>query len=217
MKKIKTQEENSSKNRLWALQELTIAGMGMSSKSYAGIMSANDRLNVAIIGLGRRLGAYIPPIANPKSNVRLLYLCDVMQSQMTNAAKRFGEVLDYMPKLEEDFFKVIDDKDVDAVFLATPDHWHAPGTWLANAAGKHVYVEKPCSHNPYEGELLVKSRDRYGKVIQMGNQQRSSIETNEIIKEIHNGIIGNPYLAKAFYSNGRGRVVNPTKATPRKA
>lgn len=193
---------------------LSLASMGMSSLSYGGIMGANDRLNVAIIGLGRRLGAYIPPVGDAKSNIRLLYLCDVMKSQMSNAAKRFDKVIDYTPKLEEDFFKVLDDKEVDAVFLATPDHWHAPGTWLANAADKHVYVEKPCSHNPYEGELLVKSRDRYGKVIQMGNQQRSSFETNEIINDIHNGVIGTPYMAKAFYNNNRGRVVNPTKAAP---
>lgn len=191
---------------------LTFGGMGMTARSYASIMGANDRLNIAIIGLGRRLGAYIPPIAAAESNVRLLYLCDVMQSQMVNAGKRFAKILEYTPKQEEDFFKVIDDPNVDAVLIATPDHWHAPGTWLANAAGKHVYVEKPCAHNPYEGELLVKSRDRYGKTIQMGNQQRSSPETIEIINEIHNGTIGTPYLAKAFYSTTRGRVVNPTEA-----
>ena len=191
---------------------LTMAGMGLSAKSYAGIMGSNDRLNIAIVGLGRRLGGYIPPVANPKSNVRLLYLCDVMQSQMKNAQKRFNEVIDYSVKLEEDFFKVIEDPQVDAILLATPDHWHAPGTWLANAAGKHVYVEKPCSHNPHEGELLVKARDKYGKIIQMGNQQRSSRETIEIIQEIHNGAIGQPYMAKAFYSNSRGRVINPQKA-----
>jgi predicted dehydrogenase len=193
---------------------LALAGMGMSAKSYAGIMGANERLNIAIIGLGRRLGAYISPIVNSKNNVRLLYLCDVMQSQMNSAGKRFGEILNYSPKQEGDFFKVIDDKDVDAVFIATPDHWHAPGTWLANAAGKHVYVEKPCCHNPYEGEILVKSRNRYGKIIQMGNQQRSSLETIEIINEIHNGAIGTPYMAKAFYSNNRGYVMLPSKVNP---
>jgi len=191
---------------------LTVAGMNMSAKSYAGIMGANERINIAIVGLGRRLGGYISPVSDKNSNVRLLYLCDVMQSQRENANKQFSKVLDYSAKLEEDFFKVIDDPDVDAILLATPDHWHAPGTWLANAAGKHVYVEKPCSHNPNEGELLVKSRDKYGKVIQMGNQQRSSPETIEVIKNIHNGAIGRPYMAKAFYSNTRGRVINPQKA-----
>ncbi len=191
---------------------ITIGGMAMSSKSYARIIGANDRLNVAIVGLGRRLGAFYDPIADPKSNAHLLYLCDVMESQRINAAKSFAKLIDYKATLEENFFKVIADKDVDVVINATPDHWHAPGTWLANEAGKHVYVEKPASHNPSEGEVLVRSQERYGKLIQMGNQQRSAPETIEIIKEIHNGIIGDVYLAKAFYINKRGRVVNPTPA-----
>lgn len=191
---------------------LTIGGMAMSAKSYARIAGANERMNVAIVGLGRRLGAFYNPIADKKSNVELRYLCDVMESQRLNAAKQFSKHIDYKPKLEEDFFKVIADKDLDIVINATPDHWHAPGTWMANEAGKHVYVEKPCSHNPKEGEILVESQSKFGKIIQMGNQQRSSPETREIMKEIHSGIIGDVYLAQAFYSNARGRVINPVKA-----
>jgi predicted dehydrogenase len=191
---------------------ITIGGMGMSAKSYGRIVGANERLNVAIIGLGRRLDAFIEPIVLEKSNVELLYLCDAMESQMTKAATRFSTKLSYRPTLEGDFFKVIADKNLDAIINATPDHWHGPGTWLATAAGKHVYVEKPCSHNPYEGELLIKAQKLHGKIIQMGNQQRSAPESIEIINEIHNGIIGNAYLATAFYSNARGRVINPTAA-----
>ncbi len=191
---------------------LTLGGIGMSAKSYGRIFGANDRLNVAVIGLGRRLGAFIDPIAQAKSNVELIYLCDVMESQMTKAAATFATKLNYQPKLEGDFFKVIVDKKLDAIIIATPDHWHAPGTWLAAAAGKHVYVEKPCSHNPYEGELLIKAQSKYGKIIQMGNQQRSAPESIEIINEIHNGIIGKAYQATAFYSNSRGRVINPQQA-----
>lgn len=191
---------------------LTLGGLGMSAKSYGRIIGANERLNVAIIGLGRRLGAYTDPISLKENNVNLLYLCDVMESQMANAAKRFAKVLDYHPTLEGDFFKVIADKNLDAIFNATPDHWHAPGTWLANEAGKHVYLEKPCTHNPHEGELLIRAEKKFGKVVQIGNQQRSAPESIEIINEIHNGIIGDVYLAKAFYTNNRGRVVNPEKA-----
>lgn len=191
---------------------ISLGSMAMSAKSYGRIAGANERLNIAIIGLGRRLGAYYSPIASEKSNVELLYLCDVMEHQRTNAAKAFAKRIDYAPKLESDFFKVIHDPKVDAILNATPDHWHAPGTWLATEAGKHVYVEKPCSHNPYEGELLIKAQQKFGKVIQMGNQQRSAPESIEIIKEIHNGVIGEAYLAKAFYSNARGPVVNPSKA-----
>jgi predicted dehydrogenase len=191
---------------------ITVGGLGWSAKSYARILGSNDRLNVAIIGLGRRLEAFLEPIADKNSNVQLLYLCDVMAGQMKKAAERFSKHLDYKPTLEEDFFKIIADSSVDAIINATPDHWHAPGTWLATAAGKHVYLEKPCGHNPYEGELLIKAQKKFGKVIQMGNQQRSAAETIEVIGKIHEGIIGTPYLAKAFYSNNRGEVAVPKKA-----
>ncbi len=190
----------------------TLGAMGFSAKSYGNIIGANDRINVAIIGLGRRLGAFIPPLTHQDTNVHVSYLCDVMKFQRENAGKIFSEKLPYNPKLENSFFKVIDDKEVDAIINATPDHWHAPGSWLALEAGKHVYVEKPCSHNPREGEVLVAYQKKYGKIVQMGNQQRSSDHTIEIIREIHKGAIGTPYLANAFYTNRRGRTPNPMPA-----
>jgi predicted dehydrogenase len=194
------------------LAGMTIGGVGMSAKSYGNIIGANDRINVAIVGLGRRLGAFTDPISRKESNVRLMYLCDVMKKQRDNAAERFSKILDYSPMLENDVRKIYNDQRVDAIIDATPDHWHAPGTIYAVQAGKHVYVEKPCSHNPREGELLVECQKKYGKVIQMGNQQRSSLESMEIIKEIHNGAIGVPYKAIAFYSSARGEVPHPRVA-----
>ena len=192
------------------------SAIGMSAKSYGKIIGANDRINVAIMGLGRRLGAYPAPIARKENNVELLYLCDVMQHQRENAAKRFSKVLDYKPKLENDFRKIIEDKDVDAIMNATPDHWHAPGAIMAIKGGKHVYVEKPCSHNMNESDLLVTAASKYNKVVQMGNQQRSSGHTQEIVSEIHNGAIGVPYRAVAFYINGRGEVpVQKKTAAPK--
>lgn len=182
------------------------AAMGMSAKSYSRIIGANDRLGIAIFGLGRRLGAYYQPIGRKESNVELMYLCDVMKSQRESAAKKFSKYIDYKPKLENDFRNVIADPKVDAIFNATPDHWHTPGAILAMKGGKHVYVEKPCSHNLNENELIVAAQEKYNKVVQMGNQQRSSGHTMEIIKEIHNGIIGTPYKALAFYTNKRGEV-----------
>jgi len=191
------------------------SAMGMPARSYSRIIGANDRLNVAIIGLGRRLGAYIPPISNKDNNVELLYLCDVMKSQREGAAKRFSEHIDYDPKLENDIRKVIDDPEVDLLFNATPDHWHTPGSIMAIKGGKHVFVEKPCSHNMFENELIVAAQKKYNKVVQMGVQQRSSDHTIEIIKEIHNGAIGTPYKAVAFYSNRRGEVPVQKKAPVR--
>jgi predicted dehydrogenase len=191
-----------------------LGSIGFSPKSYGRIIGANERLNVAIAGLGRRLGAFYEPIGLKSSNVDLLYLCDAMQSQMPKAAKNFEKYIDYAPKQEQNIFKVLDDKEVDVLINATPDHWHAPGTWLALERGKHVYVEKPCSHNPHEGELLIALQKKYNKVVQMGNQQRSAPESREIIAAIHNGAIGKAFMAKAFYSNSRGVVPNPTPAAP---
>jgi len=185
---------------------------GMTASSYSRIIGANDRIFIAIAGLGRRLDAFLEPVSLKSSNVELLYLCDVMKSQREKAASRFAHLLDYKPKMENDIRKVLADQRVDALINATPDHWHAPGSCMALAAGKHVYVEKPCSHNPREGELLVAFQEKYGYQVQMGNQQRSAPESIEIIGEIHRGIIGTPYKAVAFYTNTRGRVPVATPA-----
>jgi len=182
------------------------SAMGMAANSYRRIIGANDRLNVAIAGLGRRLDGFYEPIAKKEANVQLLYLCDVMKSQREKALQNFSKHIDYKPELENDIRKVLEDKNVDLLINATPDHWHTPGSIMAMKAGKHVYVEKPSSHNMNENELLVQAAKKYDKVVQMGNQQRSSEHTIKIINDIHNGVIGTPYKAVAFYTNSRGEV-----------
>ena len=189
--------------------------MGMPASSYRRIIGSNERIRLGIIGLGRRLGAFYEPIARKESNVKLEYLCDVMESQRTRALGNFLLHIDYQPKLENDIRKVIDDRSVDAIINATPDHWHAPGSILAMKGGKHVYVEKPASHNMEENELLVQAARKFEKVVQMGNQQRSSDHSIKIINDIHNGAIGTPYKAVAFYVNDRGEVpVQKSAAVP---
>ncbi|MBS9461860.1 Gfo/Idh/MocA family oxidoreductase [Flagellimonas sp. 389] len=200
------------KSALGGLGLVSASSMSMSAKSYRNIIGANDRLHVAIAGLGRRLGAFYDPIAHKKSNVRLLYLCDPMESQMAKAATKFKEHIDYALKLEKDIFKVLDDDKVDVLINSTPDHWHTPGSIMALKSGKHVYVEKPSSCTMEENELLVEAAKKYDKVVQMGNQQRSSGQTQEIIKKIHDKAIGDAYKAVAFYSNGRGAVPLQKKA-----
>lgn len=190
----------------------TIGAMGFPAKSYGRIMGANDRIGVAIIGCGRRVGAYYNAIANKENNIRLTHICDVMKSQLDKTSKALSGILDYQPAVVEDFRKVLEDSKTDAIFNATPDHWHGPGSCMAMAAGKHVYLEKPCSHNPYESELLVAYQKKYNRVVQMGVQQRSSAESIDIITQIHDGVIGVPYKAIAFYSASRGRVINPEPA-----
>ncbi len=183
--------------------------------SYKRILGANDRINLAFMGCGRRVGAYYESLQE-KYNTRLLYLCDVKKSRVSDVQKELTDQIDYTSKVkvEEDIRKILDDKKVDAIMMATPDHWHAPGACMAMDADKHVYLEKPCAHNPREGEVLVAKQKSTGKVVQMGNQQRSSDHTIEIVNEIHNGAIGVPYKAVAFYSNKRGEVPRPVKQTP---
>jgi len=194
------------KSAIGGLGLASVSSMGMSAQSYNNIIGSNDRLHLAIAGLGRRLGAYYSPIARKESNVKLTYLCDAKQSQMISAAKRFGSHLNYKPKLEKDIFKILDDNKVDVLINAMPDHWHTPGAIMAMKSGMHVYVEKPSSCSMEENELLVKAANKYRKVVQMGNQQRSSAHTQQVIEKIHNGAIGKAYKAIAFYSNGRGEV-----------
>lgn len=187
---------------------IAIGGTAMSAKSYKRIPGANDRIHVAVVGLGRRLVAFTEPVSKKENNVELLYLCDVMPSQLDKASGVFSKLIDYKPKHEKDIRKVLEDKKLDAVFNATPDHWHAPGAIMAIQAGKDVYVEKPVSHNMEDNHLLVKAAKKYKRIVQAGTQQRSSAHTIEAVKMIHEGAIGKAYKAVAFYTNGRGRVPN---------
>lgn len=190
----------------------TTAGVSMAFKasSYSRIIGANDRINLCFMGLGRRVGAYYDGL-NKEHNTHLKYLCDVKKSQIDRALKNLNDRIDYTPQQTDNIKQVLDDSEVDAVFIAAPDHWHAPGAVMAMDAGKHVYVEKPCAHNPHEAEVMVAKQKATGKVVQMGNQQRSSGHTIEIINDIHNGAIGKAYRAVAFYNNRRGEVPHQKK------
>ena len=181
------------------------AGMAISStaKSYGQIMGANDRLNFAIIGLNGRGYAHLSSLKANADKARVAYICDVESNIMAKFAAEAQRELGYAPKTERDFRNVLALKEVDAITIATPDHWHAPMAILGLEAGKHVYVEKPCSHNPGEGAMLVAAQKKYGKLVQMGTQQRSSPHTIEIVDKIHSGLIGRAYFAKTWYSNVR--------------
>lgn len=177
----------------------------MSARSYSNILGANDHINCAVIGVRSRAKAHFQAI-HKDTNAKIIYSCDVDDNIITEHNKWCQENIGYIPKVEKDFRKVLEDKNVDAVFIATPEHWHAPMAILALQAGKHVYVEKPCSHNPYENTLLVEAQKKYGKKVQMGNQQRSSKTSALAVKEIGEGIIGDVYKGEAYYSNNRGSI-----------
>jgi len=180
-------------------------GLALSStaKSYRQILGANDRLNFAIIGLNSRGYAHLAGLKANKTTARVSHVCDVDADILKKFADVTQKQLGEAPVAEKDFRKILNLKDVDAVTIATQDHWHTPMAIAALQAGKHVYVEKPCSHNPAEGALLVQAQQKYQKLVQMGTQQRSSPHTIEVIGKIRDGLIGRPYYAKAWYSNVR--------------
>jgi len=177
--------------------------IGSTAKSYSQILGANDRLNFAIMGLRWRGYAHLSALMGNKNAARLSHVCDVDSTILAKFAGIAEHELGYAPASDKDFRTVLQQKDVDAVTIATPDHWHTPLAIAALEAGKHVYVEKPCSHNPAEGTMLVQAQQKYQKHVQQGTQQRSCLRTMEAIDKIHNGLIGNAYFAKGWYSNTR--------------
>ncbi len=177
--------------------------IGSTARSYAQIMGANERLNFAVIGLNGRAYAHLSALKANKNTARISHVCDVESNILAKFAGAAQKELGYTPDSEKDFRKILERKDVDAITIATPDHWHTPMAIAGLQAGKHVYVEKPCSHNPAEGALLVEAQQKYGKLVQMGNQQRSSPHTIEIVEKIHSGLIGRAYFARAWYVNTR--------------
>jgi len=179
------------------------AAIAASAKSYGQILGANDRLNFAVIGLHGRAGAHLSSLKANKANARITHVCDVDSVTLKKFAADTEQEMGEAPATEIDFRNILAKKDVDAVTIATPDHWHTPMAILALKAGKHVYVEKPCSHNPAEGALLLQAVEKYGKKVQMGTQQRSSPHTIEIVDKIHNGLIGKAYYAFCWYDNTR--------------
>lgn len=186
---------------------LTGAGLtaGLPAMAKGSIIGANDQVNVAVFGTNSRGNALTGTFANSK-NCLVYGIGDVDTRAIEKGKKTVMEATGKTPKGHQDFRRFLDDKDVDAVVIATPDHWHAPMAMMALEAGKHVYVEKPCSHNPREGEMLVAKQAKTGLKVQMGNQTRSSVSLNKVVKEIHDGLIGKAYAGKAWYANARGPI-----------
>jgi len=179
------------------------AAVSSTAKSYAQILGSNNRLNFAILGLNGRGYAHLDALHANAKDARISHVCDVDSTILARFAAKAQTTLGYAPATETDYRKILAAKDVDAITVALPDHWHAPMAIYGLEAGKNVYVEKPSSHNPREGELLVAAQKKYGKLVQVGDQQRSSDYTIKVIQQIREGLIGEPYYAKAWYVNKR--------------
>jgi len=178
---------------------------GFSAESYKRIIGANDKIRASVMGVNSRGTALAQNFAFQK-NCDVIHICDVDSRAIEKCVNTVKKVQETKPEAFEDFRKSLESKDVDLMVIAAPDHWHAPAALLALQAGKHVYVEKPLSHNPNEGEILVEAAARYGKSIQMGNQRRSWPNVIEAISELKKGTIGKPYFGKGWYTNNRGPI-----------
>ena len=184
------------------------AAVGTAGISLGGLNfrpGANDRLNIAVVGINGRGQEHIKALAEV-DNVNIAYICDVDSRVLDRSKKIVQDKTGNRPKVFSDIRKLLEEKDLDAITIATPDHWHTTMALMGLQAGKHVYVEKPCSHNPEEGEILVAAQKRYGKVVQMGNQQRSAPTSIQAVKDIRDGIIGRAYHGYAWYDNTRGPI-----------
>src|SRR5690554_1070721 len=179
---------------------IAIGAKGFSAKSYASIIGSNDRVNMAVIGIRGQGLSHINNYCSLKDskNVRIKTICDVDEQFFDERSKLIMDKTGEKPSTEWDMRKVFDNKDIDAVSFATPNHWHALGTIWACQAGKHVYVEKPSSHNVYEGRKMIEAARKYNVRVQVGFQNRSIANVIEAMKFLHKGGIGDVYMAKGL-------------------
>jgi len=176
-----------------------------SAKSYSRIMGSNERIKVSVMGVNSRGKALASNFAR-QQNCDVLHICDVDSRAILACQEELETSQDIRTKGFRDFRESLQDKDIDALVIAAPDHWHAPAALLAMQAGKHVYLEKPSSHNPHEGELLIKAAREYNKAVQLGNQRRSFPRVVQGMQELKNGVIGRAYFGKGWYANNRGPI-----------
>ena len=188
----------------------TAWSLGPSIVRAAG---AGDRVVAGVIGPGGMGASHVRQLVG-RQDVQVAYVCDVDAQRLASAAKIVQDATGQAPQAVKDLRAVLDDKTVDAVWIATPDHWHAPATILACDAGKHVYVEKPCSHNIREGRLMVEAARRNKRVVQVGTQSRSTAHVIEAMQALRDGVIGDVLVAKAWNSQRRGTIGRQPPSEP---
>ncbi|CAH0996412.1 Inositol 2-dehydrogenase/D-chiro-inositol 3-dehydrogenase [Emticicia aquatica] len=173
----------------------SLAMMAIPTIIPSTAFGANDRMRVAVIGINGRGKDHISGFMK-QDNVEVATLCDVDNVVLQSGAKAFEEKYSKKVQTEQDLRKVYEDKSIDAVSIATPNHWHALAAIWACQAGKDVYVEKPACHNLFEGRKLVEAAAKYNRIVQHGVQLRSSVAIQEAIKHLRDGLIGKVYMAR---------------------
>ena len=187
---------------------------GFSAASYSRIIGANAKIRVSVGGVNLR-GRQLSKVFAKQPDCDVIHICDVDQHATTKCLTELQESQkDVKAQGFDDFRKSLESKDIDVFIVAMPDHWHVPASLLALQAGKHVYVEKPCSHNPAEGEMLRDAAVKYKLAVQMGVQRRSLPNLIRAIEEIKDGVIGRVYFGKGWYTANRGTIGIGKVVTP---
>ncbi len=182
------------------------AGAGILCSANA----ASRKVRVGVMGLGRGLG-HIKGLLGVE-DVEVAYVCDVDKERIARAQGQLAKQQEKPAKGVTDFRRMLEDKDLDAITIAAPNFWHTPATILACSAGKHVYVEKPGSHNAAESAMMVQAARKYGRKVQMGNQRRSYDKLAEAVQRIKEGVIGRVYSGRCWYNNTRPSIGRGKKA-----
>jgi len=193
--------------RTW-LQSTAGSIVALSAASYAKAAGANEKIRVGVIGVGGMGRHHVNSWKNVP-NAELVYVCDVDKSQLDRITKGNKSL-----QAVSDMRRVLDDASIDAVSIATPDHWHAPAALLALEAGKHVYVEKPCAHNFREARALVDAARKHKLCVQHGTQSRTIPFVREAIALLRDGIIGDVLVSKAWNVQHRNDIGRAKPSPP---
>lgn len=176
-------------------------------QSFAG--SANERIRVGVMGTSRNSiggdgrGTTLATEFAKQLNTEVAYVCDVDERNVGKAIESVSQFQDQPIKGVADFRHILDDNSVDVLVIATPDHWHGPAAIFGAQAGKHIYVEKPCCHNPAEGEMMLAAATANRTQMQVGTQRRSHPALRDAISRLHAGEFGKAESAECYYFNAR--------------
>jgi len=183
---------------------LATSAVAVTAAVARGAGSPNEKVGVAVLGSGRGASLARQFAGLPDSQV--VAICDVDANRGNALCKQIESMVGRRPASVVDFRTLLDSKDVDALAVATPDHWHAPATIMACVAGKDVYVEKPASHNIAEGRLAVKAARKYKRIVQHGTNLRAAPHYQQAWKLLAEGVIGKVLVVKAINNQRRGRL-----------
>ncbi len=181
--------------RTFVKSSIGVAAAWAASRN--GKAAPGDKAVIGVMGTGGR-GTYLATAFAQRTDAEVAYVCDVDMRRAVKAKAAVAAVQQREPKVVQDFRRILEDRSVDVLVNATPDHWHALGTILACQAGKDVYVEKPLAHNIVEGRKMIAAARRHGRIVQLGTQSRSASYNREALEYIRSGALGEIRLARVF-------------------